>query len=71
MQISTSRVEQDGCISGGAYGVQGATDLTRTNARILEQNLIIKYGLGNNGGLLLNKINSIAPKNWSIFGINP
>ncbi|TWI98619.1 RHS repeat-associated protein, partial [Mucilaginibacter frigoritolerans] len=45
--------------------VEGATGLTRQQARIWEQNLINSHGLDN----LLNKINSIAPKNWSTFGI--
>lgn len=43
--------------------------LTATEARILEQRLINLYGLGKNGGQLLNKINSIAPKFWSLYGI--
>jgi hypothetical protein len=51
--------------------VEGATNLTRTEARTWEQTLINQYGLGKNGGLLLNKINSIAPKNWWQYGINP
>ena len=42
-------------------------NLTKTEARILEQNTINKYGLQN----LLNKINSIAPKFWDIFNIKP
>jgi hypothetical protein len=33
------------------------------------QTLINQYGLQKNGGLLLNKINSIAPKNWWQYGI--
>jgi RHS repeat-associated protein len=51
--------------------VEGATNLNRTEARVWEQTLINQYGLGKDGGLLLNKINSIAPKNWSMFGIYP
>jgi hypothetical protein len=50
--------------------IDGATGLTRDQARIWEQSLINQYGLGRDGGLLLNKINSIAPKNWSQYGIN-
>ena len=49
--------------------IEGATGLSRTGARVWEQTLINQYGLGKNGGLLLNKINSIAPKNWSMFGL--
>jgi len=46
--------------------VPGATNLSRIDARIMEQTLINQHGLGN----LLNKINSIAPKNWLQYGIN-
>ncbi len=49
--------------------VDGATGLSRTGARVWEQGLINQYGLQKNGGLLLNKINSIAPKNWWQYGI--
>ncbi len=49
-------------------GVEGASNLTLSQARVLEQNLILKYG-GVNGGQLLNKINSIAPKNWMKYGV--
>ncbi len=49
--------------------VPGATNLSRTGARIWEQTLINQNGLQKNGGLLLNRINSIAPKNWSQYGI--
>lgn len=49
--------------------VPGATNLSRTGARVWEQTLINQYGLQKNGGLLLNKINSIAPKNWWQYGI--
>jgi len=41
--------------------------LTKSQARSLEQNMINKYGLPN----LYNKINSIAHKNWSSFGVTP
>ena len=51
--------------------VNRATGLTRTQARVWEQTLINQYGLGRNGGLLLNKINSIAPKYWKQYGIIP
>jgi len=43
--------------------------LTRTQARVWGQTLINQYGLQKNGGLLLNKINSIAPANWWQYGI--
>ena len=49
--------------------VKGAENLTRTQARVWEQTLISQYGMGKNGGQLLNKINSIAPKNWGQYGI--
>ena len=49
--------------------VDGAVGLSRTGARVWEQTLINQYGLQKNGGMLLNKINSIAPKNWAQFGI--
>lgn len=40
--------------------VKGLTNLTRADARAVEQTLIEHFGLGKNGGTLLNKINSIA-----------
>lgn len=49
--------------------IEGATGLSRTQARVLEQNLINQFGLQKSGGQLLNKINSIAPKNWLQYGI--
>lgn len=49
--------------------VPGATNLSRTGARVWEQTLINQYGLQKNGGLLLNKINSISPANWWQYGI--
>ncbi len=49
--------------------VPGATNLSRTGARIWEQGLINQYGLQKNGGMLLNRINSIAPKYWWQHGI--
>jgi hypothetical protein len=51
--------------------INGATGLTKMDARILEQNLINALGLQKNGGALLNKINSIAPKYWGQYGIIP
>lgn len=43
--------------------------LTKEQARIMEQNLINKYGIIRNGGKLYNKINSISPKYWNKYGI--
>ncbi len=45
--------------------VEGATNLSRLDARIWEQNLINQYGLPN----LLNVRNSISPVFWPLFGI--
>jgi predicted GIY-YIG superfamily endonuclease len=47
--------------------IQGAEGLSKTQARILEQNLINQHGLGN----LLNLRNSIDPKYWWLYGIKP
>jgi len=47
--------------------IDGATDLTKTQARIWEQNLINQHGMGN----LLNLRNSIDPKYWWMYGIKP
>ncbi|MBN6536742.1 RHS repeat protein [Acinetobacter pittii] len=49
--------------------VPGAINLSRPEARKMEQSLINQYGLGKNGGTLLNQINSINPKYWERFGI--
>ena len=46
--------------------ISGATNLTRIDARIIEQNLINQHGLDN----LENVRNSIAPQFWSIYGIH-
>jgi hypothetical protein len=43
--------------------------MTKTQARIWEQNMINKYGLPKNGGQLYNKINSISPQKWGKYGI--
>lgn len=51
--------------------VPGATGLSRLDARIWEQTLVNQYGLGKNGGQLLNQINSIAPNKWGMYGIKP
>jgi len=39
----------------------GLEDLSRSDARAVEQTLIHYYGLGKDGGTLLNRINSISP----------
>lgn len=49
--------------------IKGATNLTKDQARMWEQTLINQYGLEKNGGVLINKINSIATKNWGLYGI--
>ena len=43
--------------------IDGLQNLSRSDARAVEQVLIENYGLGKNGGSLLNKINSISPVN--------
>ena len=40
--------------------IPGLLNLSRADARAVEQVLINIYGLGKNGGTLLNRINSIA-----------
>ena len=47
--------------------IPGAEGLTKTQARILEQNLINQHGLNN----LLNLRNSIDPKYWWLYDIKP
>jgi filamentous hemagglutinin len=42
-------------------GIDGLKGLSRSDARAVEQTLIEYYGLGKNGGSLMNKINSISP----------
>jgi RHS repeat-associated protein len=49
--------------------MKGATGLTKIEARVLEQTLINQYGMIKNGGQLLNKMNSIAPKFWPGLGL--
>ncbi len=49
--------------------IKAATNLTREQARVIEQTLINQYGLEKNGGQLINKINSIAPKKWGAYGL--
>ncbi len=41
--------------------LEGLNGLSLGDARAVEQTLIDSYGLGKNGGSLLNKINSISP----------
>lgn len=43
--------------------IPGLENISRVDARAVEQVLIENYGLGRNGGQLLNKINSISPSN--------
>lgn len=43
--------------------IPGLENLSRAEARSVEQTLIEKYGLSKNGGTLINKINSIASSN--------
>ena len=43
--------------------IPGLTNLSRADARAVEQALIEMHGLAKNGGTLLNKINSIASTN--------
>lgn len=51
------------------YVIDEATKLNKMDARILEQNLINKYGLSKDGGRLYNMINSISPKDWEKYNI--
>ena len=51
------------------YVIDDATKLNKMDARIQEQNLINKYGLSKDGGVLYNKINSIGPKYWKQYNI--
>jgi hypothetical protein len=45
--------------------IKGAANLTKTEARVMEQNLINRHGLDN----LYNIRNSISPQYWEQFGI--
>jgi len=47
--------------------IPGLSNLSRYDARAIEQTLIETYGLGKNGGSLINRINSISQKN-PIYG---
>jgi filamentous hemagglutinin len=47
----------------GIQRIPGLSNLSLADAKAVEQVLIETHGLGNQGGLLLNKINSIASTN--------
>lgn len=49
--------------------VKTATSMTKAQARAWEQRIINANGLQKNGGVLYNKINSIAPSKWAEYGI--
>ncbi len=51
------------------YPIENLQGLTKEQARIQEQLLINQHGLGKDGGVLLNKINSISPNKWSQYNI--
>ena len=44
--------------------------LTKTQARVWEQNMINKYGLIKNGGQLFNLRNEISPYKWFKYGVD-
>lgn len=50
--------------------IEGTGELSRMQARILEQQLINRFGFGANGPLL-NLRNEIAPKWWNLYNIKP
>ena len=53
---------------GGTRNIEVLTDnLDRDSARIVEQTVIDTYGIGKNGGILSNKINSISKKNSRLY----
>ena len=51
------------------YSIENLKGLTKEQAHIQEQLLINQYGLGKDGGMLLNKINSISPNKWNQYNI--
>ena len=52
------------------HELNGTGNLSRIQARIIEQRLINAYGMSKNGGQLFNEINSIKPGNsWFNYGI--
>ncbi|MCB6182040.1 hypothetical protein LIN78_00525 [Leeia sp. TBRC 13508] len=57
---AVARLSQKGISISAIPGLQ---NISRADARAVEQTLIEYYGLGKNGGALLNKINSIAVTN--------
>ncbi|GAB7129744.1 hypothetical protein JCM19000A_42520 [Silvimonas sp. JCM 19000] len=48
--------------------IPGLGNLSRADARAVEQVLIENYGLSKNGGTLINKINSISESNPAYAG---
>jgi RHS repeat-associated protein len=73
--VATRGAENEAAGGGKQFltyqAVRGGENLTLQAARVMEQRLINQYGLGKNGGQLLNKINSISPKYWAQHGIVP
>ena len=51
------------------HPIENLQGLTKEQAHIQEQLLINQYGLGKNGGVLLNKNNSISPNKWNQYNI--
>jgi RHS repeat-associated protein len=51
------------------YVIDGATGLSRIEARVWEQYLIKYHKLENSGGQLINKINSIAERYWILYDL--
>ncbi len=51
------------------YTIDGTGQLSRIQARIIEQQLINKFGFYRYKGSLFNKINSISPRKWGRYGI--
>jgi len=49
--------------------IKGTGNYSSIRAHILEQKIINYYKLQKNGGLLYNKINSLAPKKWPLYQI--
>jgi hypothetical protein len=64
----TNNIERRAAEQFAAKGINiraipGLQNLSRADARAVEQVFIESYGLGKNGGILLNRINSISPRN--------
>jgi len=51
------------------YEVKGTGNLSRIQARIIEQRLINAYGMEKYGGALFNKRNEIGHQYWIRYGI--